>query len=435
MELPDDTPRLPKLPFLIGDLILLSVAALLAFRMGTDPTTAEVVGVVVTTGLAVAVGLAPFIVGYARQQETILRDRERLLERLVQSTASATDQASIAAAGLNEIAEQTKQNLRRLDDLPAAIQAARAAAESEQTAAADDSAKRLRDDLLRLEEKLSAQTDALGKRLDAAIKTLDKSIATAAPVPPAIIPPPAPPIETPPSKPASRKKTATRTNESADELLFGGDIVSDEAPIAAEAKPPPPPRKRKSKPKPKAPKPENASPPVEPSATKAETPSESKEPAKEVKPAAEAEVPEDPVELPAPAESPAAPAAREPVEKIAKASPPPAEEPAAEIDEPETVDEPSPAEPAISADGNTRLTVTAYIGIGNRLFIRGEGPGLSRDEGIPLQFVSIGKWRWESDAATEPVKVTLWKNDEVECVALGEIEIQPGAQLETSANF
>ena len=101
----------------------------------------------------------------------------------------------------------------------------------------------------------------------------------------------------------------------------------------------------------------------------------------------------------------------------------------------ETFDEPAPDEPALSADGMTRLTVTAYIGIGNRLFIRGNGPGLTPDEGIPLQFVSIGKWRWETDAAAAPFTATLWKNDEEECTSLGEIQLSPGAQLEKSANF
>src|SRR5690606_28526897 len=72
-------------------------------------------------------------------------------------------------------------------------------------------------------------------------------------------------------------------------------------------------------------------------------------------------------------------------------------------------------EQVISSDGATRLIATSYIGIGNRLFIRGEGPGLSWEKGIPLQFVSIGKWRWETPDASGPVQFKLYKNDEVEC--------------------
>ena len=48
--------------------------------------------------------------------------------------------------------------------------------------------------------------------------------------------------------------------------------------------------------------------------------------------------------------------------------------------EPEVVYDAEPAAhsaPAKTSDGTTRLLVTAYIGIGNKVFVRGEGPGLS----------------------------------------------------------
>ncbi|HEX2854968.1 MAG TPA: hypothetical protein VHO24_17170 [Opitutaceae bacterium] len=90
---------------------------------------------------------------------------------------------------------------------------------------------------------------------------------------------------------------------------------------------------------------------------------------------------------------------------------------------------------AVAADGATRLIVTAYIGIGNRLFIRGEGPGLSWEKGVPLQFVSIGKWRWETADATAPVKFKLYKNDDVECAALGARDLAAGHQQELAATF
>src|SRR5581483_8880343 len=92
-------------------------------------------------------------------------------------------------------------------------------------------------------------------------------------------------------------------------------------------------------------------------------------------------------------------------------------------------------ERGLTSDGATRLLVTAYIGIGNRLFIRGSGPGLSWDKGVPLQFVSIGKWRWETADATAPVKAKLYKNDETECTALGTLTVEPGQQTEVTAVF
>ena len=100
--------------------------------------------------------------------------------------------------------------------------------------------------------------------------------------------------------------------------------------------------------------------------------------------------------------------------------------------------EPAPAisaEPALTNDGYTRLIATAYIGIGNKLFIRGDGPGLRRDKGVPLQFISIGKWRWESAELLFPVKAKLYKNDQLECTALGEVTLEPGHHHEVNATF
>ena len=112
------------------------------------------------------------------------------------------------------------------------------------------------------------------------------------------------------------------------------------------------------------------------------------------------------------------------------------------VHEPPAVDEFRQSSPddiapvsALSADGATRLLVTAYIGIGNKLFLRGEGPGLSWDKGVPLNFVSIGKWSWEAADATAPIRAKLYKNDETECAALGALTVEPGQQLEVRAEF
>lgn len=87
-----------------------------------------------------------------------------------------------------------------------------------------------------------------------------------------------------------------------------------------------------------------------------------------------------------------------------------------------------------SLDGRTRLTVVSYIGIGNKLHIRGEGAGLNWSKGIPLQFVSIGRWRWETDKATEPVACRIYKNDKLEA-PVGALTLLPGTEQEISVSF
>ena len=96
---------------------------------------------------------------------------------------------------------------------------------------------------------------------------------------------------------------------------------------------------------------------------------------------------------------------------------------------------PGTVERTLTSDGATRLLVTAYIGIGNRLFIRGDGPGLSWERGVPLQFISIGKWRWETGEASGPIRFRIYKNDELECSALGEQVLDPGYLQEVTASF
>jgi hypothetical protein len=92
------------------------------------------------------------------------------------------------------------------------------------------------------------------------------------------------------------------------------------------------------------------------------------------------------------------------------------------------------AESSTSSDGATRLLATAYIGIGNKLFIRGDGPGLSWDRGVPMQFVSIGKWGWSTHDAAGPIHCKLYKNDEL-AAPLGEIVLEAGRHTEVTAMF
>jgi hypothetical protein len=105
--------------------------------------------------------------------------------------------------------------------------------------------------------------------------------------------------------------------------------------------------------------------------------------------------------------------------------------------EPEIVYDAEPAAhsaPAVSSDGSTRLLVTAYIGIGNKVFIRGEGPELSWEKGVPMEFVSIGKWSWKAPDATAPVKIQLYKNDDL--AAQGDVIVIPaGHHVETTPVF
>ncbi|MEY3813250.1 MAG: hypothetical protein RL495_1197, partial [Verrucomicrobiota bacterium] len=82
-----------------------------------------------------------------------------------------------------------------------------------------------------------------------------------------------------------------------------------------------------------------------------------------------------------------------------------------EIEEEEI--EVTPAALESAADGTgTALIVNLMIGIGNKPFVRGTGPGLSQDKGVPMSFLGIGRWQWISPDPEAPATVEVWKNDQ-----------------------
>ncbi|MDR2981631.1 MAG: hypothetical protein LBV12_05220 [Puniceicoccales bacterium] len=80
------------------------------------------------------------------------------------------------------------------------------------------------------------------------------------------------------------------------------------------------------------------------------------------------------------------------------------------------------------------LIVNVVIGIGNKPYVRGTGPGLNPDIGIPMEYVGIGRWRWLSPDHTTPAEITVWKNDILR--AKGDPIILPaGSTVEASPAF
>lgn len=84
--------------------------------------------------------------------------------------------------------------------------------------------------------------------------------------------------------------------------------------------------------------------------------------------------------------------------------------------------------------GATTLIAQVLIGIGNKPYVRGVGPGLSETEGVPMEFLEIGKWQWIAPDSDEPVTVRVYKNDETP--AEGDpIEIPAGQRRSIAPKF
>jgi hypothetical protein len=66
-----------------------------------------------------------------------------------------------------------------------------------------------------------------------------------------------------------------------------------------------------------------------------------------------------------------------------------------------------PVEPAL-----TTVEVKRDVGFGNTLFIRGQGDGLSWDQGIPLRCVDASTWIWTTTEVKDQLVFKLLLNDQ-----------------------
>jgi hypothetical protein len=100
-----------------------------------------------------------------------------------------------------------------------------------------------------------------------------------------------------------------------------------------------------------------------------------------------------------------------------------------ETEEEAAIADEAPAEVSaeVSAEdaAGTALIINLMIGIGNKPFVRGTGPGLSADKGVPMTFLGIGRWQWVCPQADAPATVEIWKNDQS---PLGEPIHLPGGE-------
>ncbi len=442
-ELRLEVPRLNPLPFVVADVVLLGAAFVIGWRAPApiSPAALAAIAVCVATG-AVAL-LYPFVVNHARRQEEALQDRANQIEALARTVAASAEQISIAASNLPAIAENSARQLKAAEQLPGALKQQLAGLQQQLSATAAEENAALRHELDTLR---SAQTDKLTAALDgitrattelARLEKLAAQHSTALDQAVAHLPRLADAFSQQASE-ALRRETAdavaalhaaaaeagralaAATTEA--RLAFDRGVRDAVTHLATQAASTPP--FPAHSPTLVAVKTDPAPPPPPPPAPS--TPDVS--------------IDDKALDEPETAASEDAPTAAEPVPTPDAAPEPDTPEPeqttASELAlEGEGSTGGSPAEPALSHDGYTRLVATAYIGIGNKLYVRGDGPGLRRDKGVPLQFVSIGKWRWESAELLFPVTVKLYKNDQIECTALGEITLEPGHHHEVNATF
>lgn len=392
----EPAPRLPKWIFLVIDLGLLLTAFIIVYFAKNPYAPVPLLTAVACVGLAAIIGLVPFLVDYAADSaEYVQQERARIADQ-VQRLNAAGESLARAAAQIKAVEEAVHKTAHAAENLPYRMQEKLAEFNQQLATTEDEEKERLTEELATLRqgesERLTALADKISKTL-AELTALDAS---------------------------TRKQLAAAQDAAVGkfESRLQAAVTALDAKLATVSVP-------------------------------VTTPAKAAEPLEEKPSAPAASV----VESVSVVEASAAPeAGGEPKPKKPRAPRKPKSEdtlaamsaPAAEGSEssdesasPDASTETATApadETSVSADGATRLLVTAYIGIGNKLYIRGDGPGLSWDKGLPMKFVSIGKWGWATDEATGPVACKLYKNDETAALS-GEIFLEPGQHVEVTALF
>ena len=101
-----------------------------------------------------------------------------------------------------------------------------------------------------------------------------------------------------------------------------------------------------------------------------------------------------------------------------------------------TSEEPAETTPVITEQPAEAASITTsiLIGIGDKIFVRGNGHGLQPDIGTEMEFVNIGSYRWSHDGITTPLTLEFYLNDEIASVE-GPITLKPGEHIEVSPDF
>ena len=88
---------------------------------------------------------------------------------------------------------------------------------------------------------------------------------------------------------------------------------------------------------------------------------------------------------------------------------------------------------AVSAPRATTIEAKVDVGFGNAVYLRGQGPGLSWERGVPCECVNGNTWRWTAPGA-EKLTFKLLLNDSVWARG-ADLVIGPGEKVEVMPAF
>jgi hypothetical protein len=94
----------------------------------------------------------------------------------------------------------------------------------------------------------------------------------------------------------------------------------------------------------------------------------------------------------------------------------------------------TPATQPMKWNGLTEVAARIDVGMGNTVYIRGEGDGLSWDKGTPLKCKDASTWVWSTAKAKEKLVFKLLLNDVIWARG-ADIVVEPGKRVEVAPVF
>ncbi|MEI6464179.1 MAG: hypothetical protein WCQ89_05615, partial [Verrucomicrobiota bacterium] len=165
MNSPVSNPKLPAWIFIATDAALIAAAGFVAMNSPQPLPANAMFAIVGLVALGAIVGLVPLVAAYERQKNEALDDRQRALEALARTVSTSAEQISIAAGGLNEIAETAQRSARHAEQLPHKLQEKIAEFQAQLATEVDAEKEELERELLALRESESERLDTVSQRI------------------------------------------------------------------------------------------------------------------------------------------------------------------------------------------------------------------------------------------------------------------------------
>lgn len=98
----------------------------------------------------------------------------------------------------------------------------------------------------------------------------------------------------------------------------------------------------------------------------------------------------------------------------------------------------APAAPAVKTEPSskvaTKIVAKIDVGFGNTLYIRGEGPGLTWEKGVPLDCIADDQWALTFSETARPIVFKFLINDLTWSIG-DDYLVQPGSTTELAPSF